>query len=113
MKWAEDFEANHFIINNPFEYYKETEQGLVCYNKTNFKDIYEYQLEHINTWLKDETRRTYDSFTMLPYQKGHEDPCPKHLYNKWQEYDADIVELPEDYQPKELMDLLFSIFMLG
>ena len=45
---------------------------------------------------------------MLPYQKGHKDPCPKHLYNKWQEYDADIVELPEDYQPKELMDLLFQ-----
>ncbi len=106
LKWVEDFEKNHFIVNNPFEYYKETEQGLVSYNKNHFKDIYEPQLEHINTWLKDEKRRTYDSFTLLPYQKGCVDPCPENLYNRWKEYDSKIVDLPEDYLPLDLMDLL-------
>ena len=106
MTWAEQFEEHHFILNNPFEYYKKTEQGLVSYNKTNFKDKYEYQLENINLWLKDEARRTYDSFTMMPYQKGYKDPAPENQYNKWKEYDAEIVPLPKNYEPVEVMDLL-------
>lgn len=32
---------------------------------------------------------------MMPYQKGYKDPAPENQYNKWKEYDAEIVPLPK------------------
>ena len=104
--FKENFEKDHFILHNPFEYVKHEDYGIVGYTKAHFKDLYESNLANLNMWFKDKSRREFSRLTMVPYAKGKEDPTPDKLYNTWKEYDACFDHELRGYLPEEFIDLL-------
>ena len=104
----DEFEKDHFIVEDPLIYIKEYEssQGeikMIYYNKGDFKDntaIYNYEdkegkdVPFFNAWLKDSQRRSYKTIIWIP--SIDEKYNFSDNYNTFKGFSSKLVDIPDD-----------------
>jgi len=108
------FEDTHFKLLNPILYVTESEEELIKKTRTEFIQTYEntyytkkvktekgtkeIQLNFVNTWLKDETIRTYEKMDFLPKMDADET-----IYNTFKGFEVEKLE------PNDKLDIKDSL----
>ncbi len=98
----EDFEKNHFVIDNPlifgYEYEYEGKPTYGMYNKADFKTLcapYKYMdidnkgrqvtKDFVSDWIDDKTKRSYKQLDFSPVERANPE-----FYNTFQGFECDV-----------------------
>ena len=114
-----EFEKSACMINtSPIIYLKKIKNENcqlvdIYYNKASMMDLCEplqimtgegKEEAFFKNWMKDKDKRQFDKFDFMPYVLKEQDTTPAHIYNTFNEFEADIVD--DVYEPKWFIDFI-------